>query len=425
MSISTEAVAPAPAARAAAGYEVAPAAGLSWRDLNPVVELAYGSFSTPDQLLESSAEVFEPERSYVVRRGTELCATLAVYSLSMTLPGGPQPVAGIGYVTVSPAHRRRGLMRAMIQRTLTDLHEAGAEPLAMLNSTEVPLYGRFGFGPASRHLQLTIGRSAQALTSPPEPNLAPSFHAAPDCFDAIARIYRAASAERPGLFARNAAWQRRAMLDPAEDRGSASPLRCLLLADGDGPRAYALYAVQPGWHDGSAAHVVQVRELFAADPAAYREIWRVLLDLDLTASVVASRRPLDDPLLALLTDARAAVPVVQDELSVRVVDLPAALTRRTYAAEVNTVLEIADPLCPWNAGRWRLDAGPDGASCVRDRAAADLSMSVRELGSTMLGDAPLVQSAAAGLVAEHTPGAAAALARALTHDRAPFCAMVF
>jgi sterol carrier protein len=92
---------------------------------------------------------------------------------------------------------------------------------------------------------------------------------------------------------------------------------------------------------------------------------------------------------------------------------------------VNVVLDVVDPLCPWNAGRWRLDAGPAGATCVPDRSTADLSLSVRELGSAMLGDAPLVQFAAAGLIDEHSHGAAAALARALTHERAPCCAMVF
>ena len=122
--------------------------------------------------------------------------------------------------------------------------------------------------------------------------------------------------------------------DPAEERHGASPLRCLLAADGGGVRGYALYRSTPRWEEGTGLPdgVLDVWELVAADPAAGAALWRDLLSRDLVSSVTADLRPADDPLLYQLLDSRRARVRVADNLWVRIIDLPAALARRAYAA---------------------------------------------------------------------------------------------
>jgi predicted acetyltransferase len=73
------------------------------------------------------------------------------------------------------------------------------------------------------------------------------------------------------------------------------------------------------------------------------------------------------------------------------------------------VIEVADELMPANAGRYRLTAaGPTAeARCERTEDAADLSLTVTELGAAYLGGRPLAEFAATGKVTEHTPGALA------------------
>jgi predicted acetyltransferase len=100
----------------------------------------------------------------------------------------------------------------------------------------------------------------------------------------------------------------------------------------------------------------------------------------------------------MLVDPRSAKPVVVDGIWIRLVDLPAALTARRYSRDVDVVLEVTDALCPWNAGRWRLTGGPDGAECTATTDAADLSLDVRELGAAYLGSESLAHLASAGLV---------------------------
>jgi predicted acetyltransferase len=55
----------------------------------------------------------------------------------------------------------------------------------------------------------------------------------------------------------------------------------------------------------------------------------------------------DDPLLlSVLAEPRAAGARVRDSLWVRLVDLPEALRSRTYAADVDVVLEVVDERAP-------------------------------------------------------------------------------
>ncbi len=142
--------------------------------------------------------------------------------------------------------------------------------------------------------------------------------------------------------------------------------------------------------------MVKVRELCAPDPAAARALWGLLVDLDLTAKVEVGCLAVDDPIVHLLVDVRAAEPDWQDNLWVRLLDVPAALAGRRYAAPVDVVLEVRDAVLPANAGRWRLPGGPAGAEVAATDAPADLALDVRELGAAYLGGQSLAALAGAG-----------------------------
>lgn len=406
-----------------------------WSEFTDVVGLAYGGYDEAPEHRDSVARLLEPKRSLIACAAGRPCATLAGYSLSMTLPGGPRPVLGIGYVAVDPAHRRRGLMTELVRRTLTDLHETRAEPVAVLNSTEPGIYGRFGFGVASQAVRLAVPPEARGLTPGheprrPEPPLTLEVTAPHEGEAAIAAVYRACLPTRPGLLAREGAWLRRALCDPPEERHGAGRLLCMLAVDpgavsAAGVRGYALYRLHAGWTHSVPRYTVSVRELFALDPAAGAFLWRSLLDVDLGGTVTADARPVDDPVLALLTDPRSAAPTVRDQLHARAVDVDRALAARTYATDLDVVLDVRDAVCPWNEGRWRLSAGPAGAVCARTDARPDLALSARELGTVLLGGGSLVQLAHAGRVTELRPGALRAASTAFRHDPAPYCPVVF
>jgi predicted acetyltransferase len=128
----------------------------------------------------------------------------------------------------------------------------------------------------------------------------------------------------------------------------------------------------------------------------------------------------DDPLLDLLLDPRAPSPITRDGLWVRPVDVGRALAARTYARDIDVVLDVTDGTLPWNVGKWQLSGGPDGATCEPSTRKADLTVDVRELGAVYLGRPSLVRLGRAGLVEEHTAGALAATSEAFSTSRLPF-----
>ena len=183
-----------------------------------------------------------------------------------------------------------------------------------------------------------------------------------------------------------------------------------------GEDGYALYAVASREPDGFPDGEVRVRELVARTPAARAALWAFLLDLDLTSSLLWASAPADEPLPLMLVDADAARSERQADLWVRLVDLPRALAARSYDGDPDVVLDVSDPFCPWNAGRWRLAGG----TCEAVEAQPDLALDVTALGAAYLGGVTLIELAAAGRVTELRPGALKRASDALRSDVAPW-----
>jgi predicted acetyltransferase len=235
---------------------------------------------------------------------------------------------------------------------------------------------------------------------------------------ALAPVYEAERAGRPGMPARSPAWWHK-VLDRA-------PRAYHVVAEGaGGPEGYASYTVDARWGEAGPAGDLHVAELVASTGAAHASLHAYLLGVDLVRRVVAPRRPPDDPLPWLLADPRAARRVLGDGVWLRVLDPGAALGARRYAAEVDVVLDLADGSFPAAAGRWRVEGGPDGARCARTDRPADLVLGPAELGAAYLGDASFEHLARAGRVEEATPGAAARAAAAFRWDPAPWAVTWF
>ena len=79
----------------------------------------------------------------------------------------------------------------------------------------------------------------------------------------------------------------------------------------------------------------------------------------------------------LLTDPRLVrTVVVEDALWLRMLDIPAVLEARSYAADVSVVLDISDDVLG-GGGRYALEVHDGKARCVRTDAAADVHTDCR------------------------------------------------
>ncbi|WP_405558435.1 GNAT family N-acetyltransferase [Streptomyces canus] len=340
--------------------------------------------------------------------GERCVGTAGAFAFRMTVPGGASvPAAGVTMVGVAGTHRRRGVLTSMMRRQLDDVRSWG-EPLAVLTASEPVIYGRFGYGAATYHVNADIDTTRVRLSVPPGTDDVRLRYAAPaDVLDACEAVYARLVPRRPGMIARVPGWERLWLLDPESDRDGASPLQCVV-AERDGEVVgFVRYRVKADWEPAGPRGTVVVSDLEALDPATHGALWQFLFDLDLTSRIDVRRRPVDETWQYLVSDARRCSLLVRDALHVRLVDVGAALEARTYQTPVDVVLEVEDSFCPWNSGRWRLSGDAKGASCDRTTDSADLALSVRELAATYLGGVSLASLAGAGLVREIRQGALA------------------
>lgn len=388
-----------------------------------------GSAAWPPQVPKTAADIeryaeelqadwYRPQAAFV---DGKIVGASAIVSVRLTVPGGQQvALGGVTSTAVLPTYRRRGLLRRMMSAMLDDCRERG-EFLAGLSASEGTIYGRYGFSPATFQHRWEVRRTDAAFrsefTDPGALELVDAVVAGevwPVLHEQVRAVRVGEISPLPGK------WQD---LDGLPADGSG-PAHHLVHRDASGVVDGAALFRLPWAPDPADAGVLQVEAFEALTTDAYRALWGLLLDFDLTKRVVAARRPVDEPLRWMLINPRALkLTRTRDNLWLRVLDVRRALEARTYAATDSLVLDVSDDL--YGGGRWRLDAAPDGATCKSSQDEADLSLSVNELGSLYLGGLRAGELAYAGRITEHTSGALSRLDALLRPDRAPHNAVGF
>ena len=372
---------------------------------------------------EVERTVMEFDRTLAAFDGTDMVGTTGAFPLVLTIPGGSLPMAGVTQVSVLPTHRRRGVLTQMMRTQLDDVRERG-ELVAGLWASESSIYGRFGYGIATLCAAIEIERSRTAFAHSRQPSGRVWLAEKEAALEHLPGVYDRATAAWPGTLARPANWWRRITADLEHWRDGATRLYYALHDSGEGVDGYVLYRVKQDWGSGFGSGIVKVREVMATSLAAYADLWQYCFGIDLIAKIESWPRPLDDPIQYLLAEPRRLNMRVADAMWIRLVDVPAALPARRYAAPGRIVLDVRDAFCPWNEGRYELDAGSDGATCRPTTRDPDLALDAADLGGTYLGGVSFGALARGGRV----EGDAAALTLAdamFGWGRPPFCPNVF
>ena len=212
-------------------------------------------------------------------------------------------------------------------------------------------------------------------------------------------------------------WRLRYLADAEYRRAELGP-KSVVVYEVDGVAlGYAVIRRKAEWNARGPNGALTVLEAVGVTPRATRELWAWLLDVDLTGRIAGVRQPLPHPLQLLLADPRQLGLTILDGIWLRLLDVEAALGRRSYAAAGSLVLDVRDGDCAWNAGRWRLVAeGPSGPGRIeRTDGPADLRLDVADLAAPYLGAFRFADLAAAGRVEEVRPGAAMTARPAVRH----------
>ncbi|MFC9947039.1 GNAT family N-acetyltransferase [Streptomyces pratensis] len=359
-------------------------------------------------------------------------ATFRSFAQELTVVGGARVRAdAITAVTVTPTHRRRGLLGRMMATDLAAAKERG-DVVASLIAAEYPIYGRYGFGPATWTAEWEI--------DVPRAGLDPRDRVPSEADGGRIELVDGADVRKlgPELHGRLAAvqhgvvsrderwWQRNTGVDTPSSDAWTEPFHAVYRsADGEAD-GLITYRADDRWGDGKQPlNKATVAGMIAVTPAAERALWRFVCSIDWITTVRSGYRAPDDVLPLLLPDPRAARIVTQaDWLWLRVLDVPGALEARTYATGAALVLDVHDAT-GLAGGRFLLDASPSGASCVPTTRDADLTLDVSDLGALYLGDESPVRLAALGRLDEHRAGAAATADAVFRTARRAWCPDVF
>ncbi len=368
---------------------------------------------------------FDFDRSLAAFDGGEMVGKTHAIPFSMSVPGGDLPTAGVTAVTVSPTHRRRGILTELTRRQLADIHARG-EALAALWASESLIYGRFGYGMAAQSDRISIDRRHTGfLAGVPDAPGEVRFAAPEDALERWPALYDRLRESRPGMMTRFPyLW--RGFVIPRTEKPEGGFTRRLYVeyAGSEGPEGYAIYAVKPGWRDDVPRGTLRVHELVALNPVAEAALWRYLFGVDLIGTIEADNRPPDDPLVWMLADPRQLGRIPRDSLWVRILDVAKALEGRDYLADGRLVLEVTDDFGPWAAGCFDLTIESGKAACCPSDASPDLTLGADALAAVYLGGASPSVLARAGRV-EGSPDALRLADALFRWHTAPWCIAEF
>ncbi|KFF59933.1 hypothetical protein JF66_07735 [Cryobacterium sp. MLB-32] len=349
-------------------------------------------------------------------------ATVRSWPMDLTVPGGAAlPAWAISSVTVAPTHRRRGIARALLPAELRYARALGL-PMAMLTVSEATIYGRFGFGPAAYQTQYQVDTS-RARWIGPTPGGRVHFVTASSLLTDGPAIFE--RSREPGEVDRRDIWWKHALgLVPQDPDSEKRSLRCVRYDDESGvAQGFAVYSIVLG-EEGYPARL-NLADLVAATDDAYAALWHFVIDMDLVTEVSAPLRSTSEHVAWQVLDRRAVRKTLErDHLWLRILDVPAALSARSYSAPGIFALTISDAL-GFAAGEYLLtvDAAGVGRAHPLTAPAPDesvrVAMSVADLGSLYLGAGNAIDLVRAGRLTEQTTDAAVRLDASFHSARTP------
>ncbi|WP_432476392.1 GNAT family N-acetyltransferase [Nocardioides sp. GXQ0305] len=349
--------------------------------------------------------VWLPEGAYGA--GPVPVATTAWFDKTLNVGRELLPLRMITDVTTSPAHRRRGLVRRLMEGCLSDAvtHDL---PLVALTASEATIYGRFGFGVATFGQEIELdtgprfglrdftdpGRVEQvdpAGTWPVTRDLLDRFHHTSRGSVGTPQFYEPLFTGRWNFFASG----------PDKKLRAAVHLTAEETVDG-------VVVWRPEGRDGDKRKAKVLLHL-ADDAAAGLALWDFVGSIDLVNHVEYGDFPPADPLPWALRDFNAVRYTGRYEfLWVRVLDVPRTLMARPWTADGEVVLAVEDPQ-GHATGSYAISTCGGAATVARTDTDPDVTIDAETLGSLSLGGVSVGTLRASGRVIGD-PGAVERLA---------------
>ena len=385
-----------------------------------------GHYTAGQENYRIDRELLPPATTMCAIEDREIVGTSASLPFESAVPGGAiVKNAGVTAVTVATTHRRQGLLNNMMLRLLRQEREKD-QPVASLWASESIIYSRYGFGISIQHENFLIDTRKAAIKHSPEIPGKIRFISGDEARKVLPAAWEAAVQANEGIPRKNAAAWDHYMLDVNSGSGDWGKPWLIVYEEDGKALGYAKYLLKEAHVFGEKTHgMINADHVIHSNAASHAALWNHLLNVDLYDSLSTWCSPSDDSLPWMLDDPRQLQRKPYDGVWYRLLDVAEALAARTYLAEGSLVLEVEDSLVPEWGGRFELDGGPGGATCVATTKPADITLPTASLATIYLGGAKLADLHRAGRVEENTAGSVALADAMFTTVRAPWCPMMF
>jgi predicted acetyltransferase len=380
---------------------------------------------------ESNIANMAPDWTLCAFEDGELATTYAAYPFAMRLNGRKASVAGVTFVGTLPWFRRRGHLRKIMEFDFKRRYEQRMEPVAVLLASIAAIYQRYGYAVCSSRQAYSIDPRLIAFAPSLPPTKGRWREGTRDELPLLESLYREFVKDRNGYLHRAPViWEGQVLglSQAGVTAADAGPSLVAIYEEDRAPKGYVAYAAKSyDTHpDGAGAgQRVIIRDCAWLTPSAYRAMWEHFASFDLARRITWDRAPADDPAFDILLDPRELHATRGDWLVGRIIDVERALVARPYGHEGTLPFEVRDAMCPWNDGRWTLDASQEASTVRRSNDTPQLALDVSTLAQLLFGEVSPSNAVRYGR-AEASADAPLALWDAVFRTRyAPYCPDMF
>lgn len=368
----------------------APESEEEWRAADRIFQRGFGLHVDPEMEERNLGRTLR-DRYLAVFVDGDVAAAAQVRPFGIFLGGRAVSMGGYSPVAVAPEFRGFGHGTRVTESHFPHLRERG-EVLAGLYPASTKLYRGVGFEVAGVFVQHSIftrhlNQIRPMVAWPKERRLTR------DDMPAIKACYRRHASTRQGWLDRPEVWWENRIFENFDKEHWYG-------VDASGPggelAGYVRYR-----HERAAppySYDIHVPELCAADPDVEIGLWKLVGSSSSQAHTTKIYGGHEHPLLHLLPEQDAKV-----ELDIRwmarIIDAPGAIAARGYPTSVSgtVAVEVRDPHCDWNAGRWTFTV-EGGEGRLEKGGGGDVELSINGLSSLFTGYASAESLRMAGLL---------------------------
>jgi predicted acetyltransferase len=340
------------------------------------------------------------ELFWVADAGGELRAACQLLRFEQWIAGAPIPIMGLAKVAVSAVHRRRGLGRRMITAAFARSRDRG-DLASALYPFRAEFYAALGYGQAGQAIQYRLPPAAL----PPFTEREHFQVVRSDSQRAAVRdVYDRWIRQETGQLGRG---------EPAWNWFFDSPKHLTLLYRSPAGQAEGYAIVRSRSDLGGSLPALEVEERGWLTRSARRGFYGWLASIgDQWGEVIYRAHP-SERIDLLLRDGAVSTEYARWGLwrtnaavlsgpMFRLLDLPAALARRSVSPEISATvnLDVVDGQLPANQGIWHLqiaDGRIHATGAAGEDADADLAISIGTLSQLYAGSISPSEAVAAGL----------------------------